>query len=206
MQDMVIKGTGNSRFLKSVENFLDLFPNYEAFATAFASGVLPVDFNGINPDGITQIGTPYAKSAVLTDATAALFGLDETAVPDDVLKKTGHVVFGSYEGTGAYGEDNPNTLAFSFAPKLIMFFDAYGAFMPVAGGYTVTPTNGLAFSPQIFGTEYSAGPPLFVTNTGNHTMSKRSEDGKTISWYTDANSAVAQYNNVGTTYHYIAIG
>jgi len=85
MQDMVINGTGNSRFLKSVENFLDLFPTYEAFAAAFASGVLPVDFNGINPDGITQMGTPYAKATVLTDETAAQFNLDETATPNDVF-------------------------------------------------------------------------------------------------------------------------
>ena len=86
MQDMVIKGTGNSRFLKSVEDFLDRFPTYEAFAAAFAAGILPVDFNGINPEGITQMGTPYAKSTVLTDEVAALYGMDNTAVPVDVLK------------------------------------------------------------------------------------------------------------------------
>lgn len=108
MQDMVIKGTGNSRFLKSVENFLDLFPNYEAFAAAFAAGILPVDFNGINPDGITQMGTPYAKSAVMTDETAALFGLDETAVPDDVFRwiaewgQSTWKLLAEYKTAGAY--------------------------------------------------------------------------------------------------------
>ena len=86
MQDMVIKGTGNSRFLKSVENFKELYPDYNSFVEALVAGTLPVDFNGLNPAGITQMGTPYAKSEVLADETAALFGLDGTAVPDDVLR------------------------------------------------------------------------------------------------------------------------
>ena len=123
MQDMVITGTGNSRFLKSVENFLDLFPTYEAFAAAFASGVLPVDFNGINPDGITQIGTPYSKSAVLTDETAALFGLDNTAVPDDVLRVISsgfsRIAVGTVTGSFTAGEDSPNSITFPFKPKLV---------------------------------------------------------------------------------------
>ena len=36
-------------------------------------------------DNPTQAGTPLNKSTLLKDATAALFGLPNTAVPDDVL-------------------------------------------------------------------------------------------------------------------------
>lgn len=51
VQDGIIKGTGNSRYLKSVANFLSLYPNYEAFAAALIAGELPIDLNGINEAG-----------------------------------------------------------------------------------------------------------------------------------------------------------
>lgn len=86
MKDTVIKGTGNSRFLKSVENFKSLYPTYDAFVEALAAGTLPIDFNGVNPDGITQLGTPLSMSSLLKHATAAVFGFGEEAVPDDVLR------------------------------------------------------------------------------------------------------------------------
>ena len=38
-------------------------------------------------DNPTQEGDPLNKSTLLKDATAALFGLDDTAVPDDVLNR-----------------------------------------------------------------------------------------------------------------------
>ena len=58
MKDFVPLGTGNSRFLKSVANFLTLYPDYASFAAALVAGTLPVDFNGINTAGVAQSGTP----------------------------------------------------------------------------------------------------------------------------------------------------
>ena len=85
MQDFVPNGTGNSRYLKSVENFKTLYPTYDDFVAALAAGTLPVDFNGINMSGISQRGTALNKSNLLTDDTAALFGLDASAVPEAVF-------------------------------------------------------------------------------------------------------------------------
>lgn len=85
MQDFVPNGTGNSRYLKSVENFKMLYPTYDNFVAALVDGTLPVDFNGINMSGIAQIGTALNKANLLTDDTAALFGLDTSAVPNDAL-------------------------------------------------------------------------------------------------------------------------
>lgn len=81
MKDFITKNEGNSRFLKSVSNFLTLYPNYEDFAQALVDGTLPIDFNGYNDDGITQRGTPYSKAAVLSDATAAKLGLNSSSNP-----------------------------------------------------------------------------------------------------------------------------
>lgn len=86
MKDSIILGTGNSRYLKSVEDFKSLYPTYDDFVAALVSGTLPVDFNGINPAGFQQVGNPLGKAALLKDDTAALYGLPNTAVPDDALR------------------------------------------------------------------------------------------------------------------------
>lgn len=85
MQDAITLGTGNSRYLKSVSGFLALYPTYEAFAEALVAGTLPVDLNGINPDGWAQQGTALDKAHLLTDATAAQAGLGGEATVNDML-------------------------------------------------------------------------------------------------------------------------
>lgn len=85
MQDAIALGTGNSRYLKSVSGFMSLYPTYADFAAALVAGTLAIDFNGINPDGWAQQGTPLDKANLLTDATAALAGLGPEATPNDVF-------------------------------------------------------------------------------------------------------------------------
>lgn len=82
MQDAIINETGNSRFLRSIAGFLQAYPTYEAFAAALIAGTLPVDLNGIDPDGWAQLGTDLNKANLLTDATAALAGLGPEATPN----------------------------------------------------------------------------------------------------------------------------
>ena len=77
MKDFVPKGTGNSRFLKSVSNFLSLYPSYEDFVAALVAGTLPIDLNGINAEGVTQVGTGLTKANFLTDATATALELSQ---------------------------------------------------------------------------------------------------------------------------------
>lgn len=38
MQDGIMKGTGNSRYLKSIADFLTQYPTYQEFAAALAAG------------------------------------------------------------------------------------------------------------------------------------------------------------------------
>lgn len=89
MTDGVIKSTGNSRYLKSVANFMTLFPTYEDFAAALVAGNLPIDLNGINPDGWNQQATPLNKANLLADTTGAMLGLGSTATPNQALAKLG---------------------------------------------------------------------------------------------------------------------
>ena len=83
MKESVIKGTGNSRYLKSS---LEGITTWEQFRDALAAGTLPVDLNGINPEGFQQLGDPLNKVTLLKDATAGLYGKDNTAVPDDMYQ------------------------------------------------------------------------------------------------------------------------
>lgn len=85
MKDAVALETGNSRYLKSVSGFMSLYPTYEDFAAALVAGTLPIDLNGINPDGWAQQGTPLDKANLLTDATAALMDLGSEASVNDAL-------------------------------------------------------------------------------------------------------------------------
>lgn len=85
MQDAVALGTGNSRYLKSVSGFMSLYPTYESFVAALVAGTLPIDLNGINPDGWAQLGTALDKAHMLTDATGALMGLGSEATVNDAL-------------------------------------------------------------------------------------------------------------------------
>lgn len=94
------------------------------------------------PDSVTSEGTPFSttrmnaleqglanvfnKPEQLTAAVAALFGLSSSAVPNDVLEILGEtrvqIATGSYTGTGQYGSSSPNSLTFSFRPKVFVLY------------------------------------------------------------------------------------
>ena len=107
MTDGVIKGSGNSRYLKTVSNAKTLYPTYDDFLAALIAGTLPIDLNGINPAGWKQQGTPLDKGSLLKDQTAAILDLDETAVPDDVLSLLSrfHKGLGSEYVWGRYSKE-----------------------------------------------------------------------------------------------------
>ncbi len=84
MKNGIIKGGGNSRYLKSVPDFLAQYPDYDSFAQAMASGTLPIDLNGVNPQGWTQLGTPLDAANLLSDPTAGSMGLSEEESTPDV--------------------------------------------------------------------------------------------------------------------------
>ncbi len=85
MQDAISLGTGNSGYLKSVSGFMALYPAYEDFAAVLVAGTLPIDRNGIDPDGWAQQGTALDKAHLLTGATAALMDLGSEASVNDAL-------------------------------------------------------------------------------------------------------------------------
>lgn len=92
---------------------------------------------------------------------------------------------GSYVGTGTYGADNPNTLTFGFAPKLVIINN---------GDY-----QGVCW---IYGTT-----GMMSMENGNLSIMSSIKD-KTLSWYSTSSSSsdFKQLNISGRTYYYLAIG
>nr|DAI51682.1 MAG TPA: hypothetical protein [Caudoviricetes sp.] len=91
-----MKGNGNSRYLKTVGEALSLYPTYEDFMQAMVAGIFPVDFNGINKDGWTQLGTHLNKANLLSDTVISTLGLSTgvNSTPNDafnVLANIGNV-------------------------------------------------------------------------------------------------------------------
>lgn len=86
MEDFISKNIGASVFIKTVANAMTIYDTHEKLMQALVDGTFTIDRNGINPAGVEQMGTRLGKATLLSDETAASLGLDETAVPDDVLK------------------------------------------------------------------------------------------------------------------------
>lgn len=83
MNDIVTKGTGNSRYLKSN---ISSSTTWEQFRDMLRNGTFPFDFNGINPSGVTDVGTSLSKKTLFDAENDALYELTgENAVPNEAF-------------------------------------------------------------------------------------------------------------------------
>ena len=166
-------------------------------------------YDMVRADAPTQEGDPLSKKTLLKDATAALYGLDATAVPDEVpvaarsLISTAQgtadskckIVSGSYTGTGTYGGDNKNSLTFDGTPKLLIVSST------VSSAY-----GGSRTYPQLIFVYGESGSIASLITNGSDIFASAtvSRSGNTVSWYS-ADAAAQQLNVSGTKYNYIAI-
>ena len=151
MKDTIIKGTGNSRTLKSVPNLANLAPTYEDFLALLVGDGLPVDLGSLNAAGLSVRGTDLNKANLLTDATARLFGLTSTATPNttfakikDLLQETQsdmagkcNFVTGTYAGTLYTGSDD----------ALDDYVTIRTPFKPLAGMIEIVPHTQMSSMP-----------------------------------------------------------
>lgn len=88
MRDLEIKGTGNSRYIKSS---VPSTTTFDEFLTMLRAGNLPIDLMGLNTAGIiTQSPSAYNKANVLPDDACDLLGLpSNTAEPKDAFMVLG---------------------------------------------------------------------------------------------------------------------
>lgn len=113
----------------------------------------------------------------------------------------------SYVGTGTYGKNNPCSLTFDFAPKVVRLLGGISS----GGNFTVCviyPTNtnygihsAILFTKALT-TTYKARLG-FSENNYTASYCKISQDGKTVTWY---NNGDDQINTAGYTYYFLALG
>lgn len=206
MQDEIIKQTGNSRYLMSAigEN-----APWEEARALFRAGKFPVDFNGKNPEGIAQEGTPLTTANLLSEATAETIadatGGKKPETVDEALKilGTGKVKFryGEYKGTGTYGPTSRNEIQSDIIPKIVIisahnFQDYTSQSMHAYSFGVLTPENALCYTYVI--NKNSAGFSCAISLGENHV----DFSGKIISWYNNQHSAFAgnpPYTNTAFT-------
>lgn len=119
---------------------------------------------------------------------------------------TSYVTVVSYVGTGTNSASNPCSLTFDFAPKIIKVL-GYGH--TVNGKLYQNGVNNYVLDVilcDLFTTEFDENKVISVlASNGSHNIQcKKSEDGKTISWYGGSDSAGC--NESGYTYYFMAIG
>lgn len=205
MKDGVIAGTGNSRFLKSG---ITEETTWEQFRAALVAGNLPIDMNGANPDGWTQMGSAISKSNLLPDALATLLGLslgDDPQIKDALgalyaaASAAAKAEIGTYTGTGTYGALNKNSITFGALPKVIFIssitaskFSGFGVIFPSQSlGLIMTTEN---VEPTT--TQSGAAQIVYVAVSLTET---------TVSWNTTSTKPRYQLNESGCEYSYIGI-
>lgn len=212
MTDTVIKGTGNSRSIKSVPNLAALAPTYDKLLEYLTGDGLPVDIGPLDASGVDVEGTSLNKANLLSDALCAALGLDTAATPTEAMEALRTLVAtaqstadgkaqieaGSYTGTGTVGADNPNSLTFGFVPKLVLI-----------SGPSSTNSRTAPFG------FWCGGPTMILMNTSTSAIGFATLDGNTLNWYAEAGiksdgasftASSSTQLNAGYSYFYVAIG
>lgn len=200
MVDTIIKGTGNSRTIKTVPNIKSMVGSLDDLLDLLIAG-FPVDIGPLNAAGLQTQGTDLNKANLLTDATAKGMGLTGAATPNTAFAKLRELIAtaqnaadgkckiasGTYIGTGLNGAGQKNLLSFLFQPKVVLVIDDYiriGVFVYNGFGNCVSPGDNSSGRGHVLYTEFGE----------NY-----------LSWYStyDQNSQLNRYN---ATYYYTAIG
>ena len=169
--------------------------------------VLSVILDVTNRKAYLQNQNAYTRYETMTTATAALFGLGADAVPDDALNvikslvdgaiasanEKAKVAAGSYTGTGTSGASNQNTITTGFPVKMfVVFGSAFG------GPGMMIGVRGTQDAMCVSGLGSSANNPMAYLNIASF-----SDTG--VSFYSTIHQ-VAQFNQSGAAYQYIAFG
>lgn len=158
--------------------------------TAFhnASGVLDTVFS-------TDINA-YPKDETVNGVYYEFLG-DRTA---DLMNFGARIQTGSYVGTGTYGKNNPSSLTFEFAPKWVYVYGSSGSSSSVSknvDGFSMMFADWMT-------TDFKRYAGLGSAQNDDESYAKKSEDGKTFTWY-NTDSVGGQHNGTNTHY-WIAIG
>lgn len=161
MQDTIIKGTGNSRTIKTVPNALTLYPDWPTALQAMINGTFPIDIGPLSASGVNTMGTALNKANLLSDETAGIFGFGADATVDDVLKKVVAVETGSYisatERDGTIIASGPILMAVIYVNRYLSDLEKVFVETLSYGAFYVTNPNTVSYtSSSVKGNQCSA--------------------------------------------------
>lgn len=168
MRDLEIKGTGNSRYIKSS---VPASTTFDEFLTMLRAGNLPIDLMGLNTAGIiTQSPSAYNKANVLPEDVCELMSLDATtSEPDDAFRYLALMqasVYGKIVITVTSNGLPLSGVTFTLGSNTLTT-DANGKASVILppGGYTAnfTSTLDLTFSPSSFAVTSTKGKINYYT-------------------------------------------
>lgn len=131
MTDGIIKGTGNSRFLRTVANAKTLYPTWDAALNALIQGTFPIDLNGFNSSGWNQQGTMLNKANLLSDTTASAYGKGAAATVNEILAAARSLISAAQSKA-----DSAQSKADSAQSKADSAYSIASGIHIVAGAYT----------------------------------------------------------------------
>ncbi len=147
------------------------YPN--RFKIDGVSHTIETDFGTVTAAG-TNVNKAYLQP--IEDALAAALDVEQ----------------GNYTGTGAFGSENPNSLTFTRAPKLVII---YAPDLVNSSNYIMFIGQESSSSMVIYRSTTTPGARVQVISWSNYN--------KTVSWYNTYNDS-QQLNLSGATYNYIA--
>ena len=185
-----------------------------------ATGILPVANGGTglnnSPSILVNLGSTSATSVLSSSPRPGVTGIlgvqnGGTGVTsiNDLITSIGSIRIqtGSYVGTGTHGKNNPCSLTFDFAPKILMFTERVrdGNVMEHINYSSSATENFNIHNLDALTTSYVEGAGFGHESSTKRPFGKKSEDGKTVYWYSEGGDSF-QNNTSGSTYYWIAIG
>lgn len=192
-------GAGYTIFFRPFQIFNDSictdvkWSSKDAIALTSGTGNVDIGFTGIvEADWISQ------GDIISSPGVCGIGVLDNVLQVIQPSPQSCQVAYGSYDGTGQYGESNPNVLTFNFEPKLV--------FVSTVSGLSIySPANVDSMFDKSFiwmigneniNIDYASGSGVSVVFKQIENM---------LQWYSTQN-AQSQLNENGVRYYYIAIG
>lgn len=203
MKDTIIKGSRNSRSIIAASTVPEDWS--DARAQLIQHG-WPIDLGPMNPAGVEQMGDQLNKQTLLKDQTAALYGKDANAVPDDIFAAIKPLITtlqnsvtkfatGTYTGDGGTGTKYiypgfaPKLFLSALSEKITVSSQTYRSFIIFGFGGVISYLGYMAGSS-------GSGIARGVANCG-------SISGSTVMISSDPGNGV---NTSGASYRWIAIG
>lgn len=179
-------------------SFIDDSQDAIALKSGTAGQSIEVIYSGtVAADWVTEgqvISSPGVYGAGVLDGVLQVWSKDRPVGTK--------IVTGSYIGTGTYGEGNPNSITFDFAPILFWVVK----YRVEGNTYFAQEENEspMIYTP-ILSENYTEGGGFYNDSAASRSYAKVADNGKTIIWY-HADNASKQLNSSGYAYYYLAIG